>query len=421
MAIPLPRVVADVGPGGGLATSLEGLNALRQSNAIAKYAPYNAYADAMSKLAYAQYAPYQIQAQVMSNPLMALAFKDHPEQFAAMMKDFTKSVPSQNGLANNLGIPVPGQTGNGLLGMLLGKITGQGGNALAQGMPEQGASTNPLSAPAGTPAASTNALNPGLGGTAAGAIGATTAPLVKSPFIPSPTVPNQQGGLTQAPTAETITSGQKAITAAKRVDPILKNIMRDFQDVYNVPGFIKTAGSALGNLSGASPETLKKFGISKDAYSKYLKAESNVKKGIIDVMKVYDIHQEEGMNDRIADILRFHPGEDKEGYFDRVKSEIDDLKTQQSINEKAITSGFEVNPEGQPEAVAVSAPTVTQRKKPRSPSQKVEGGEMGSLPAHAVSALQSTATDSGMSVPMVISELSKTEKGRKWLKENGVQ
>ena len=61
MGLPLPKVVADVGPGGGLVTAMGGMNALanqnilRQINQIKKYyMPFTTQADINSKNAYAQ-------------------------------------------------------------------------------------------------------------------------------------------------------------------------------------------------------------------------------------------------------------------------------------------------------------------------------------------------------------------------------
>lgn len=75
MALPLPKVVADVGPGGGLVTAMGGMNAL--SNAMldtqinktkAQYAPMTVQADAASKLAYANLMGPQFLAKLMGNP-----------------------------------------------------------------------------------------------------------------------------------------------------------------------------------------------------------------------------------------------------------------------------------------------------------------------------------------------------------------
>jgi NACalpha-BTF3-like transcription factor len=74
MALPLPKVVADVGPGGPFVTSMMGTNALTQSNlenAIkrvqAQYAPLTTQAEAASKLAYANLMGPQFLAKMLGN------------------------------------------------------------------------------------------------------------------------------------------------------------------------------------------------------------------------------------------------------------------------------------------------------------------------------------------------------------------
>jgi len=75
MALPLPRVVADVGPGGPLVTAMGGMNSLandmilRQMNQIKKqYLPSTLSAEAASKLAYANLMGPQFMAKLLQNP-----------------------------------------------------------------------------------------------------------------------------------------------------------------------------------------------------------------------------------------------------------------------------------------------------------------------------------------------------------------
>lgn len=74
MALPLPRVVADVEPGGPFVTALRGINALRGDilqnkirDAQAKFAPLSALADASSKLAYSSLTGPQFLAKILGN------------------------------------------------------------------------------------------------------------------------------------------------------------------------------------------------------------------------------------------------------------------------------------------------------------------------------------------------------------------
>src|SRR5690349_2153381 len=98
MALPLPRVVADVGPGGGIVTARQGINALERSNleneiyrAQAKYAPYNAYADAMSKIAYGQTAPANALAQILSSPAAANMSREQYQALSNLATNYLKN------------------------------------------------------------------------------------------------------------------------------------------------------------------------------------------------------------------------------------------------------------------------------------------------------------------------------------------
>lgn len=75
MAIPLPKTVADVGPGGPLVTAMGGINSLandmllRKINKVkADYAPMTTQAESASKLAYANLMGPQFMAKLMQNP-----------------------------------------------------------------------------------------------------------------------------------------------------------------------------------------------------------------------------------------------------------------------------------------------------------------------------------------------------------------
>lgn len=88
MALPLPRVVADVGPGGPLVTALRGINALRGDilenkirDAQAQYAPLTALADASSKLAYSSLTGPQFLAKILGNSdILANLSEDQKKQ-----------------------------------------------------------------------------------------------------------------------------------------------------------------------------------------------------------------------------------------------------------------------------------------------------------------------------------------------------
>jgi hypothetical protein len=123
MALPLPRVVADVGPGGPLVTAMGGINSLannmilRRINKIKEqYAPLSAMAQAASQLSYSNLVGPQYIAKMMSNP-----------QFMGNLTD------EQRNLLNNLAFNAA--------------KTPTGANALSQLKLQQGqqAPKNPLS------------------------------------------------------------------------------------------------------------------------------------------------------------------------------------------------------------------------------------------------------------------------------------
>lgn len=167
MALPLPKVVADVGPGGGLVTAMGGMNALRNAliqtdiNKIKKqYAPITAQSEAASKLAYANLMGPQFLAKLMGN-----------DAFMGNLTDEQKVQAKQMALRAGMGQG----TGNAMLQMPSGGFSGVGqestnnfsghiANAfkslLGLGNPK---SQNPMqqqAMPQGAPAQQMNALQP---------------------------------------------------------------------------------------------------------------------------------------------------------------------------------------------------------------------------------------------------------------------
>jgi len=107
MALPLPRVVSDVGPGGPLVTAMGGMNSLanenllRQMNAIKKqYLPTTMQAEAASKLAYANLMGPQFLAKIMGND-SALANMSESQKRSALEKIYQAG--SGQGGTNALG------------------------------------------------------------------------------------------------------------------------------------------------------------------------------------------------------------------------------------------------------------------------------------------------------------------------------
>lgn len=133
MALPLPRVVPDVGPGGGLVTAMGGINSLannmnlrRINKAKADLAPLTENANAMSKLAYANLMGPQFMAKLMGND-SALANMSEPQKQAAL--DMVRRAGMGQGTGNammNMGAQLQGGGGGG-----------GGGNPFAQMMQTQ--------------------------------------------------------------------------------------------------------------------------------------------------------------------------------------------------------------------------------------------------------------------------------------------
>lgn len=156
MALPLPKVVADTGPGGGVVTSMRGSNALSNDmlqnvikGAEADYAPYTNYANAASKIAYSQFVGPQSIANILNNPnSRGMMTKD---QYNNLLSAYSRQISSPSNAMESL--PVPGASrGNGLLGMIINKLSGAGSSQtddqnVPAMSPESMGSGNPMSEP----------------------------------------------------------------------------------------------------------------------------------------------------------------------------------------------------------------------------------------------------------------------------------
>lgn len=158
MALPLPKVVADVEAGGPFVTAAKGMNSLRKLQAEAEYAPYTAYANALSKSAYGQTAPATALAQILSSPAAANMDPALYNQLASQANNSLRSF-------NTGFIPNP-QTGGGFGNSLAGHVIGGIINRLAPGMMNQiqnnpsgqvNSAQNAMVSPETSPATSGNA------------------------------------------------------------------------------------------------------------------------------------------------------------------------------------------------------------------------------------------------------------------------
>ena len=135
MALPLPQVVSDVGPGGSVVTGMRGQNALGKDMMTNAYYPASQEAQIAAQQAYAQNLPLQNLATVLSNPnLYAAADKGVVNsllnRYAQMAANPTSSQPSVR--------PNPLSTGvfSRLMNMM-GGGDGQNANAINQNQPMQ--------------------------------------------------------------------------------------------------------------------------------------------------------------------------------------------------------------------------------------------------------------------------------------------
>ena len=132
MALPLPKVVSDVGPGGPLVSSMGGINSLandmilRKINQVKyKYAPITAQAEAASKLAYANLMGPQFLAKIMGND-SALANMSEDQKRSALDKIYQAG--SGQGTGANIfsqmqaGAGASSPSSNSLSGWLTDKI-----------------------------------------------------------------------------------------------------------------------------------------------------------------------------------------------------------------------------------------------------------------------------------------------------------
>jgi len=145
MAIPLPQVVADVGPGGPLVTSMRGINALRSdmlANKIkaieAQYAPITAQANAASKLAYSNLMGPQFMAKLMGNENLLANLPDDQKQ-AALQSIYQAANGNNNGL--NMLNKLPQQEPS-MMNQIGNKIKGWFGGGGSQAQPTNALSSN---------------------------------------------------------------------------------------------------------------------------------------------------------------------------------------------------------------------------------------------------------------------------------------
>lgn len=348
----LPKVVPDTQPGGGLVTALSGLNNLNQNiseNAIkqaqAQYAPYTTYADAASKLAYANMLPYQVRATVMSNPMLWMALKDNPNAINAMMNSFMQSVPKGNNVFGNINLPSPGSmggmgvAGNGLLGLILNKI----GSVLPQNAinnePVSNATNNAMNQSPIQNNQQTSPLVPSASGGMAGVVGKNIAPYIQSPYGEGKAIPdpNNPGQVIYTPTGTTITEDQRAINAAQRVEPQLRELADAAKPFMTASG--------LGSMGMQSLENFFAGGKGEKP-SQYANYKSIVAAAPEALVKAYGLRPTNETINRMQRVIEPHLGENPDSYHDRVLNELQKIQNEQiGISKQNLYSGFSTAPQ----------------------------------------------------------------------------
>ncbi len=148
MALPLPRVVPDVGPGGGLVTAMRGINSLhndmllRKMNQIkSQYLPMTTQAEAASKLAYANLMGPQFMAKLMGNPgFLGNTPNNKLQDIREMITKAGTGQGTGNALMHGAGMPAPEQSFTDKMKNAFHSLTGQG----QQGSPMPQQPMNPF-------------------------------------------------------------------------------------------------------------------------------------------------------------------------------------------------------------------------------------------------------------------------------------
>lgn len=120
MGLPLPKVVADVGPGGPLLTSMNALNDYRINAAKARYAPLSLQAKALSEAAYSNLLGPQYLAKFMGNDSILANLTD--DQKNAILSRVTNAGIGQSNANNALSQGFNQPSGNSLLNLLHDKF-----------------------------------------------------------------------------------------------------------------------------------------------------------------------------------------------------------------------------------------------------------------------------------------------------------
>ncbi|MDD5211908.1 MAG: hypothetical protein PHV62_05795 [Sulfuricurvum sp.] len=346
--IPLPTQLSQ-SPGGGIAASMQGLNALQQSNATAKYAPYQAYADAFLKNQQAQWLPYQYRMQALSNPMLWLAAQNNPQlkdQITKMMSD-----PMQGVGSSSVNIPPPQSgAGNGLLGMFLNKIGvgGQSQNPMQggvmgnqSGQPTNALLTNPGAQSGNAQPGNGSAMLPSTQGTMASVAAHTLAPYQTQVVDPGKSYQDPNTGeVISAPTAKTATALQTSINAAQRVTPQLERIASEAAPFMTLQGELTNQFQRGKNYI---------FGGNEKLPTGYAKFQSDLKAAPEALVKSYGLNPTNETIERMANVIEPYRGETADQYKQRILGTLENIKDEQiKIGQSQLYGGIKVSPDNAP-------------------------------------------------------------------------
>jgi hypothetical protein len=348
MALPLPNVVPEVGPGGRISNVMNSIgqnaNALTQGQAEAKYAPYTQYANALSKTAYANMLPYQIQSTILSNPVILQAFKDKPEALNAMMTNLMGSIPKGSQVQGNANIPSPDNMGSsqgGFLSMLMDRLRGgnsQAGNQnalLNQQTPMSGVNSSGKSQPGSN---SGSPLLPSMQGGMSGVIGNKTAPFSTSPYKSGSLIEDTSGQPRSVPTESTKSAAQSSINAAERVAPQIEKLADLAAPFLSFQGKAQHHIQRLLNLADPTGQ--------RELPTKYAEYRSILKAAPEALVKAYGLRPTNETIERMQQVIEPYNGETKEQYKERMVRQLESIKQEQiGISKKNLAEGFPLGEE----------------------------------------------------------------------------
>lgn len=385
MSLPLPRVVADVGPGGGLVTALRGMNALANdyyqneiAQSQAQYSPYTNYANALSKIAYAASMPAQIAGAPLQQPLYLALMKDNPQLMNATVGNYQKAVGNMQNMLNGMSIPAPNQMSQGKGGILnalqnwwYGENQNQPAQQPAPQMIPPGAQVqNDVMDTSGNPntqipigrqqtqnTGDYNSLIPGTQGTIQGYVGQKTAPFVEQVHKPGTTYYDPEtGSINSTPTGDTVSNVQQSMNATARTLPMIKRLAEQAGPFLSAAGQGKLAWEQVANFF--NPNYKGKLP------TQYAEFQASLAKIPESLLKAYGLRATDHTINEMKKIIQPVRGETENDYYNRMVRQMDELRNEQikipaqnlargfnidsnASNQKPVESGSPVSPDKQ--------------------------------------------------------------------------